>query len=104
MDRDLRDVLSDRIRTREDLRDLIVDLLHDRQDLRGSLRERASNWPDEDEGEEACAVAFAKKGCPRQAFQVGIMRQAKQGAAMEIGGCSRVYLHAEARSCVEFEH
>ena len=39
-DRDLRDLLRDRIRTRQDLRDLIVDLLQDRQDMRGRLRER----------------------------------------------------------------
>ena len=51
MDRDLRDLLRDRIRTQEDLRDLIVDLLHDRPDLRGRLRERISDWRDEDEGE-----------------------------------------------------
>src|SRR3977135_2472374 len=40
MDRDLRDLLRDRIRTRQDLRDLIVDLIQDRQDMRGRLRER----------------------------------------------------------------
>jgi len=40
MDRDLRDLLRDRIRTRQDLRDLIVDLIQDRQDMRGHLRER----------------------------------------------------------------
>jgi hypothetical protein len=34
-DRDLRDLLRDRIRTRQDLRDLIVDLIQDRQDMRG---------------------------------------------------------------------
>jgi hypothetical protein len=51
MDRDLRDLLRDRIRTQEDLRDIIVDLLHDRPDLRGRLRERISDWRDEDEGE-----------------------------------------------------
>jgi len=39
-DRDLRDLLRDRIRTRQDLRDLIVDLMQDRQDMRGRLRER----------------------------------------------------------------
>ena len=39
-DRDLRDLLRDRIRTRQDLRDLIVDLMGDRQDMRGRLRER----------------------------------------------------------------
>jgi hypothetical protein len=39
-DRDLRDLLRDRIRTRQDLRDLIVDLIQDRQDMRGRLRER----------------------------------------------------------------
>src|ERR1700731_1214751 len=38
--RDLRDLLRDRIRTRQDLRDLIVDLIQDRQDMRGRLRER----------------------------------------------------------------
>jgi hypothetical protein len=38
--RDLRDLLRDRIRTRQDLRDLIIDLMQDRQDLRGRLRER----------------------------------------------------------------
>src|SRR6202040_3708594 len=40
MDRDLRDLLRDRIRTRQDLRDLIIDLIQDRQDMRGRLRER----------------------------------------------------------------
>src|ERR1700756_5753803 len=40
MDRDLRDLLKDRIRTRQDLRDLITDLIQDRQDLRGRVRER----------------------------------------------------------------
>src|SRR6201999_3465188 len=39
-DRDLRDLLRDRIRTRQDLRDLIVDLIEDRQDMRERLRER----------------------------------------------------------------
>jgi hypothetical protein len=39
-DRDLRDLLRDRIRTRQDLRDLIVDLLENRQDMRERLRER----------------------------------------------------------------
>jgi hypothetical protein len=50
--RDLRDLLRDRIRTREDLRDLIVDLLRDRPDLRGRLRERMSNWRDREEDED----------------------------------------------------
>ena len=49
MDRDLRDLLRDRIRTRQDLRDLIIDLMQDRQDLRGRLRERISHWRDEEE-------------------------------------------------------
>ena len=39
-DRDLRDLLRDRIRTRQDLRDLIVDLIEDRQEMRRRLRER----------------------------------------------------------------
>jgi hypothetical protein len=39
-DRDLRDLLRDRVRTRQDLRDLIVDLIQNRQDMRGHLRER----------------------------------------------------------------
>jgi hypothetical protein len=39
-DRDLRDLLRDRIRTRQDLRDLIADLIQDRQDMRGRVRER----------------------------------------------------------------
>jgi hypothetical protein len=52
MDRDLRDLLMDRIRTRQDLRDLIVDLIHDRQDFRGRLRERISHWRDREEEEE----------------------------------------------------
>jgi hypothetical protein len=39
-ERDLRDLLRDRIRTRQDLRDLIVDLMQDRRDMRGRLRER----------------------------------------------------------------
>src|ERR1700720_1638904 len=51
-DRDLRDLLRDRIRTRQDLRDLIIDLMQDRQDLRGRLRERISHWRDREEEDE----------------------------------------------------
>ena len=51
-DRDLRDLLKDRIRTRQDLRDLIVDLIQDRQDLRGRLRERISQRRDREEEDE----------------------------------------------------
>ena len=51
-DRDLRDLLKDRIRTRQDLRDLIVDLIQDRQDLRGRLRERISHARDREEEED----------------------------------------------------
>ena len=43
VDRDLRDLLRDRIQTRQDLRDFIIDLFHDRQDLRGRLRERVGD-------------------------------------------------------------
>jgi hypothetical protein len=49
---DLRDLLRDRIRTREDLRDLIVDLLRDRRDMRDRLRERVGHWRDRDEDED----------------------------------------------------
>src|SRR5690348_14261901 len=49
--RDLRDLLRDRIRTREDLRDLIVDLLRDRRDMRGRLRERMGQWRDREDDE-----------------------------------------------------
>jgi hypothetical protein len=52
VDRDLRDLLKDRIRTRQDLRDLIIDLMQDRQDLRGRLRERMSHWRDREEEDE----------------------------------------------------
>ena len=52
MDRDLRDFLRDRIRTREDLRDLIADILRDREELRGRLRERIGRWRDRDEDDE----------------------------------------------------
>jgi hypothetical protein len=52
MDRDLRDLLKDRIGTRQDLRDLIVDLIQDRQDLRGRLRERISQRRDREEEDE----------------------------------------------------
>ncbi|WP_291605445.1 hypothetical protein [Bradyrhizobium sp.] len=52
MDRDLRDLLRDRIRTRHDLRDLIHDLIHDRHDMRGRLRERVSHWRDRDDEED----------------------------------------------------
>jgi len=52
MDRDLPDLLKDRIRTRQDLRDLIVDLIQDRQDLRGRLRERISQRRDREEEDE----------------------------------------------------
>jgi hypothetical protein len=50
--RDLRDVLRDRIRTREDLRDLIINLIQERQDMRGRLRERLSQWRDREEDED----------------------------------------------------
>jgi hypothetical protein len=55
MNRDLRDLLKDSIRTRQDLRDLIVDLIQDRQDrqdLRGRLRERISQRRDREEEDE----------------------------------------------------
>lgn len=55
MNRDLRDLLKDRIRTRQDLRDLIVDLIQDRQDrqdLRGRVRERISQRRDREEEDE----------------------------------------------------
>jgi len=52
MDRDLRDLLRDRIRTRQDLRDLIIDLMQDRQDLRGRLRERISHGRDREDEED----------------------------------------------------
>src|ERR1700730_14322588 len=52
MDRDLPDLLMDRIRTRRDLRHLIVDLIRDRQDLRGRLGERISHWRDREEEED----------------------------------------------------
>jgi len=52
MDRDLRDLLRDRIRTREDLRDLIADILRDREELRGRLRERIGHWRDRDGDDE----------------------------------------------------
>ena len=57
VNRDLRDLLRDRIRTRQDLRDLIVDLMQDRQDLRGRLRERISqrrDREDEDDDDGGC--------------------------------------------------
>jgi hypothetical protein len=50
-DRDLRDLLRDRIRTREDLRDLIVDLIEDRQAMRGRLRERIAERRGGEEGD-----------------------------------------------------
>jgi hypothetical protein len=49
MNRDLRDLLVDRIRSREDLRDFIKDVLEER----GGSRERMHHWrdrEDEDEG------------------------------------------------------
>jgi hypothetical protein len=49
--RDLRDLLRDRIRTRQDLRDLIIDLLESRQE-RGGLRERIGRWRDREEEDE----------------------------------------------------
>ena len=52
MDRDLPDLLLDRMRTRQDLRNLIIDLIQDRQDLRRHLRERIGHWRDRDEEEE----------------------------------------------------
>lgn len=50
MDGGLRELLRDRIRTREDLRDFIGDVLRDREDLRGRLRERMGREEDEDDG------------------------------------------------------
>jgi hypothetical protein len=50
--RDLRDLLKDRIRTRQDLRDLVRDLLEDRQELRGGLRERIRQWRDREEDDD----------------------------------------------------
>jgi hypothetical protein len=62
--RDLRDLLMDRIRTRQDLRDLVVDLLEERQERRermrhfgreddegwrGRLRERIGQWRDRED-------------------------------------------------------
>src|SRR5260370_26460384 len=52
MDRNLPDLLMDRIRTRQDLRDLLVDLIRDRQDLRGRLAERISHSRDPDGDED----------------------------------------------------
>ena len=52
VDRDLRDLLRDRIQTRQDLRDFIIDLLHDRQDLRRRLRERVGHWRDRGDEED----------------------------------------------------
>src|ERR1700716_2910332 len=53
VNRDLRDLLRDRIRTRQDLRDLVVDLMQDRQDLRGRLGERISQGRErEDEDDD----------------------------------------------------
>jgi hypothetical protein len=49
IDRDLGDLLRDRIQTREDMRDFIVDLLRDRPDLRARLRERIRDRRDRDE-------------------------------------------------------
>jgi hypothetical protein len=51
-DRDLRDLLRDRIRTRQDLRDLIVDLIHDRQDLQDGRRESIGRGRDQEEDED----------------------------------------------------
>jgi hypothetical protein len=52
VDRDLRDLLRDRIQTRQDLRDFIIDLFHDRQDLRRRLRERVGHWRDRGDEED----------------------------------------------------
>ena len=66
MNRDLRDLLRDRIQTQQDLRDLIVDLLHDRQDLRGRLRERINDWRQrEDEGEDGWRGRLHARGLER---------------------------------------
>jgi hypothetical protein len=50
--RDLRDLLMDKIRTRQDFRELIINLLQDRQDLRGRLRERISHLRDQEDDDE----------------------------------------------------
>src|ERR1700741_3827228 len=52
MDRDLRDLIRDRIRTRQDLRDLIGDLMQDREEMRGRLHERIGHWRDREHGED----------------------------------------------------
>lgn len=52
MNRDLGDLLRDRIRTRQDLRDFIADVLRERPELRSRLRERISSWRDRDEDDE----------------------------------------------------
>ena len=52
VNRDLRDLLIDRIRTRQDLRDLLADLMENRPDLRGALRERIREARAEDEDED----------------------------------------------------
>jgi hypothetical protein len=52
MDRDLRDLIRDRIRTRQDLRDLIIDLIQDRRDLRDRRSERISRFRDREEEED----------------------------------------------------
>ena len=49
VNRDLRDLLIDRIRTRQDLRDLLADLMENRPDLRGAIRERIRDYRDRDD-------------------------------------------------------
>jgi hypothetical protein len=65
---DLRDLLRDRIRTREDLQDLIADL-RERQDMRGRMRERIGNWREreDDEGEEGWHGSLRKRLAERMA-------------------------------------
>ena len=80
--RDLGDLLRDRIRTREDLRDFIADLLRDRPELRRRLRERLSNWRDRDDDDNDGGW----RGGLRERI-AGRIAERRQGEAEEGGEC-----------------
>lgn len=52
LDRDMRDLLRDRIQTRRDLRDFVRDLIDRRLEQRAALRERMREWRDRDDGDD----------------------------------------------------
>jgi hypothetical protein len=100
MDRDLRDLLRDRIRTRQDLRDLIIDLLQDRQDLRGRLRERISHLRERDEDEDGGGL----RGRLRERIAERIAERRRGGEEGDCGTRTGICSSSFAGACVATEH